>query len=84
MSYSMIDNSAVWKARAVRFPLLDTRRARRAAHSANIGFSKSDYSPVLHRQKSPAQGFYKMNYESQIQYSAAIWRTAVQLFYTVY
>jgi hypothetical protein len=53
ISYSMLDNSAIWKAIAVRFSLLD--RARRAAHCANIGFSIPDYSPVLHRLKCPAQ-----------------------------
>jgi hypothetical protein len=53
ISYLMIDSSAVWKAIAVRFSLLD--RARRAAHCANIGFSIPDYSPVLHWLKCPAQ-----------------------------
>jgi hypothetical protein len=53
ISYSMIDNSGVWKAIAVRFSLLD--RVPRAAHCANIGFVIPDYSPVLHRLKCPAQ-----------------------------
>jgi hypothetical protein len=46
----MIDNSAIWKTRAVRFSLLD--RACRAAHSPNIDFSLSGYSPVLQQLKS--------------------------------
>jgi hypothetical protein len=53
ISCSMIDSSAVWKAIAVRVSLLN--RACRAAHCAYIGFSIPDYSPVLHRLKSPAQ-----------------------------
>jgi hypothetical protein len=53
MSYPMIDNSAVWKARAVRLPLLD--RACRAAHWATIGFLPTDFSQLLHRLKSPTQ-----------------------------
>jgi hypothetical protein len=53
ISCSTIDSSAVWKAIAVRFSLLD--RACRAAHCANIGFSIPEYSPVLHRLKCPAQ-----------------------------
>jgi hypothetical protein len=53
ISCSMIVRSAVWKAIAVRFSLLD--RACRAAHCANISFSIPDYSPVLHRLKCPAQ-----------------------------
>jgi hypothetical protein len=36
--------------------LLD--RACAAAHSANIGFSKYCSSPVLHRLKGAADGFY--------------------------
>jgi hypothetical protein len=42
MSYSMAENSAVSKDRAVRFALLE--RAFRAANLANVGFSTRLYS----------------------------------------
>jgi hypothetical protein len=64
MSYSIIDNSAILEVRGVGFSWLD--RACIAAHWANVGFSISGYSPVLHQQKSPAQGFYKINYGCKI------------------
>jgi hypothetical protein len=47
MSHSMTGNSAVWKALAVRFSLLD--RARRAAHCGNIGFSIPDYEIIAYQ-----------------------------------
>jgi hypothetical protein len=53
MSYPMIGNSAVRKAIAIQFSMLD--RARTDSHCANMGFSIPDYPPVLHRLKCPAQ-----------------------------
>jgi hypothetical protein len=50
MAYSATDISAVWRARAIRFLLLDG--VCEAEHSANIGFFKSGYSPVLQKHKS--------------------------------
>jgi hypothetical protein len=76
MSHSMIDNSAVCKALAVRFRLLD--RACVAAHSADIGFSKYCSSPVLHRLKGAADGFYMGLSALWTPSTSALWRVQLK------
>jgi hypothetical protein len=63
ISCSMIYNSVVWKARPVRFSLLD--------RCANISFSISVYSPVLHRLKCLTQ------WQTPPRTSAVVWRVLV-------